>query len=115
MSGIESLSFSRTRLIQNGALRSGHVTRKEVTPENGRLSFLKDLGISSPYPMPMHCDNQAAIFIARNSIFPERTKHIEIDCHYIQDKVMFTVISTPHVTSSHQLADAFTKSLGMIS
>ena len=78
-------------------------------------SFHKDLDISSPFPMPKHCDNQAAIFIAGNSMFHERTKHIEIDCHYIPDKVMYRVISTPHVTSSHQLADVFTKSLTEIS
>ena len=78
-------------------------------------SFLEYLGISSPFPMPMHCDNQAAIFIVGNSTFHERTKHIEIDCHYIQDKVMSEVISTPHVTSSHQLANVFTKSLAGIS
>ena len=78
-------------------------------------SFLKDLGISTPFPMPIHCDNQAAIFIAGNSTFHERTKHIEIDCHYIRDKVMCGVISTPHVTSSHQLADVFTKSIAGIS
>ena len=78
-------------------------------------SFLEDLGISSPFPMPMHCDNQAAIFIAGNLNFHERTKHIEIDCHYIRDKVMSGVISTPHVTLSHQLVDVFTKSLAEIS
>ena len=64
-------------------------------------SFLKDLGISSPLPMPMNCDNQDAIFITRNSTFHECTKHFEIDYHYIQDKVMSGVIFTPHVTSSH--------------
>ena len=78
-------------------------------------SFLEDLGISFPFPMPMHCDNQAAIFITSNSIFHERTKNIKIDCHYIRDKVMSVVISTPHVTSSHQLADVYTKSLAGIS
>ena len=78
-------------------------------------SLVEDLGISSPFLMSMHCDNQAAIFIASNSTFHEHTKHIEIDCHYIQDKVMSRVYSTPHVTSSHQLIDVFTKSLAGIS
>ena len=78
-------------------------------------SFLKDLGISSPFPMPMHCDNQAAIFIAGNSTFHDRTKHFETDCNYIRDKVMSGVISAPHVTSLHQLADVLTKSLAGIS
>ena len=65
--------------------------------------------------MPMHCDNQAIIFISRNSTFHERTKYIEIDCYYIRDEVMSRVISTPHVVSSHQLADVFMKSLAGIS
>ena len=76
--------------------------------------FLDDLGISSPFIMPMHCDNQASIFITGNSTFNERTKHIEIDCHYIWDKVMFEVISTPHVASSNQLVEVFIKSLARI-
>ena len=74
-------------------------------------TFVQDLGITTPMPMPMHCDNQEAIFIARNLTFHERTKHIEIDCHFIHDKVLMGVISTPHVSSSDQLTDIFTKSI----
>ena len=60
-------------------------------------------------PMPIHCDNPVAIFISRNLAFDERTKHIEIDCHFIRDKVLMGVIFTLHVSSSDQLADIFTK------
>ena len=74
-------------------------------------SFVQDLGITTSMPMPMHCDNQAAIFISGNLAFHEMTKHIEIDYHFIRDKVLRGVISTPHVSSSNQLADIFMKSI----
>ena len=77
--------------------------------------FLKEVGISSPSPIPMHCDNQAAIFIAVSSTFHEHMKHIEIDYYYIWENFMFKVISTFHVTTSHQLIDVFMKSLARIS
>ena len=65
--------------------------------------------------MPMHCDIQAAIIMAKNSFFYEHMKYIKIDCHYIRDKVMSGVISNPHVTSSYHLAGVFTKGLAGIS
>ena len=98
-----------------GNRRWYHAPTQSLSIEVWLRSFLKDLDISSPFPMPMHCDNQAAIFIAGNSTFHEHTKLIEIDYHYIRDKVMSRVISTPHVTSSHQVANVFTKSVTRIS
>ena len=59
--------------------------------------FCTRLRHHDPMPMPMHYDNHAAIFIAGNLAFHERTKHIEIDCHFIRDKVLMGVISIPRV------------------
>nr|CAD1824666.1 unnamed protein product [Ananas comosus var. bracteatus] len=72
----------------------------------------KDMGFNHDGPIQMKCDNQAAIHISTNPIFHERTKHIEVDCHFVREKVQEKVISTPYVASEDQLADMFTKAVG---
>ena len=56
-----------------------------------------------------HVDHTSAIQIATNPIFHERTKHIEVDCHFIRDTLESRVISLPHISSDLQVADIFTK------
>ena len=47
-------------------------------------SILKDLGFKTPNSIPLYCDNQAATYIASNHVFHERTKHTEVNCHFIR-------------------------------
>ena len=61
--------------------------------------------------MSMHCDNQATIYIASNSVFHKLTKHIEVDCHITWEKVEDGVIATLYVFARVQIANMFTKAL----
>ncbi|KAL5788005.1 hypothetical protein ACOSP7_004954 [Xanthoceras sorbifolium] len=72
--------------------------------------LLADMGVHLSHPTPMFCDNQSSIQIAHNSVFHERTKHIEIDCHFTRHHLKHDTITLPFVPSSLQLADFFTKS-----
>ncbi|RVX05810.1 Retrovirus-related Pol polyprotein from transposon TNT 1-94 [Vitis vinifera] len=73
--------------------------------------LLRELRFGKDEQMTLICDNQAALHIAFNPVFHERTKHIEVDCHFIREKIASGCVATSFVNSNDQLADIFTKSL----
>ena len=52
------------------------------------VRLLEEIGIRNLRPVTLNCDNQSTIYIGKNPVFHERTKNIEVDCHFTRDKVM---------------------------
>ena len=73
--------------------------------------LLSDIGFLVAEATPLYADNTSVIRITENPIFHERTKHIEVDCHFIRDELKRHVISLPHVSTELQIADIITKGL----
>ncbi|KAL6141006.1 hypothetical protein ACLB2K_059298 [Fragaria x ananassa] len=66
--------------------------------------LMKDLGFKSEYAMNLYCDNKA-----HNPVQHDRTKLVEVDRHFIKEKLESGVINMPHVPTEDQLADILHK------
>ena len=76
------------------------------------LKYLFDeLQIKLKESVVVYCDNQSTRHIALNPISHERTKHIEIDCYVVREKVQDKLYQFLPITSTHQAVDVFTKAL----
>ena len=73
--------------------------------------LLQELRFGKVEQMKLICDNQASLHISSNPVFHEMTKHIEVDCHFIKEKIVSGCMTTSFVNSNDQLANIFTKSL----
>ena len=78
-------------------------------------SVFKELGIQVESIPVLWCDNMGAISLAENPVFHARTKHIEIDVHFVREKVLSKEVDVRFVPSEEQVADLFTKALSVSS
>lgn len=72
--------------------------------------LLVDMGVPITTLTSLYCNNKSAIQITRNSVFHERTKDIDIDCHTTWQELQRGTIALSFVSSSMQIVDSFTKS-----
>ena len=73
--------------------------------------MLTEFEIPEITPIPLHCDNMVAIYIAKNPVFHECTKHIELDCHFVLEKLQGGLITLSRIPNKQQPVDVFTKVL----
>ncbi|CAL9023862.1 unnamed protein product, partial [Prunus brigantina] len=70
-----------------------------------------DLYVSLHIPPLIHCDNISAISLASNPVFHSRMKHLQIDYHFVRERVIRGDLLVQHVSSADQFADILTKGL----
>lgn len=73
--------------------------------------MLKELGVSNVQVPCLWCDNLGATYLSANPVFHARTKHIEIDFHFVRERVANKQLEIRFVHSRDQIADGFTKAL----
>ena len=97
------------------SLSSAEAEYRSIRKVVGELVWLsrlfEELTVPCASPFPVYCDSQPALQIAKNHVFHERTKHIEVDCHFVRAKLQEELISLHHIGTGEQLADILTKSL----
>ncbi|KAI3750451.1 hypothetical protein L2E82_21088 [Cichorium intybus] len=114
--------FLGQNLISWSSKRQGTISRSSAEAEYrgvanavAETSWLRNLLRELYYPplsaTLVYCDNVSAVYLSTNPIQHQRTKHIEIDIHFVRDKVAVGQIRVLHVPSSSQYADIFTKGL----
>ncbi|XP_034678880.1 uncharacterized protein LOC117909087 [Vitis riparia] len=76
--------------------------------------LLEELRVPLKHPMVLYCDNQAAISIAKNLVHHDQTKHVEIDRHFIKEKIEEGVFKVSYTPTNCQTADILTKALARV-
>ena len=74
-------------------------------------SNLKKLGVKTTQAPCLWCDNLGATYLSANPVFHARMKHIEIDFHFVKERVASKLLDIRFIHSQDQIADGFTKAL----
>ncbi|KAH9762149.1 retrovirus-related pol polyprotein from transposon RE2 [Citrus sinensis] len=109
-----SWSSKKQAIVVKSSTESEYRALSSASSETSWLeSLFSELNIVKlPTPV-LWCDNQSAGELAKNHVFHSRSKHIELDIHYIRDKVLQKQLEVRYIPLDEQVADILTKALSL--
>ena len=118
MSGGGAISWKAQKqsTVATSTAEAEYIAAFEAAKEAVYLTRLgQDLDVLPPdYCVPLHDDSQACIRIAGNPCLAERTKHFDVKYHWLREAVKANKVELRYVSTHEQLADIFTKPLGVM-
>ncbi|WVZ16857.1 hypothetical protein V8G54_009839 [Vigna mungo] len=107
-----SWSSRKQKVVSRSSAESKYRALDDLAAEIAwTCSLLDELRLSLPRKPTLWCDNLSAKALASNPVMHARSKHIEIDVHYIRDQVLQNEIIVAYVPSADQIANCLTKAL----
>ena len=113
-SNLVSWSSRKQNTVSRSSTESEYKAVANATAEMMWVqTLLRELGVNSPNAARLWCDNLGAKYLSSNPIFHARTKHIEVDFHFVRERVLQKLLEIEYVPTGDQVADGFTKALSV--
>jgi hypothetical protein len=107
-----SWSSKRQNTVSRSSAEAEYRTVANAVAETTRLhQLLLELHAPLRRATLVYCDNISAVYMTSNPVQHQHTKHIEIDLHFVRERVATGALGVLHVPTTSQYADIFTKGL----
>ncbi|KAJ0781359.1 putative RNA-directed DNA polymerase [Helianthus annuus] len=111
-SNLISWTARKQRTVSRSSTESEYKALADTVAELLWLkALLHELGTSSKISPTLWCDNLGATYLSANPVFHARTKHVEVDYHFVREQVTQGQLNVKFISTNDQIADVFTKPL----